>query len=399
MSQTDDPAARIIAQLAGEAELVDGGGFSLDPNEARRKLADRQLAERHTWILLVIEAAELLGVSAVEVRERVSGLTLELRGTVATELFEADELGELFTWVFVDLHRLALGPWRLARARQLLALAINAVLAGEVRSVALTRRTPTGSRQIVWTPAGRALVSERPGDPVAALELVVDQSLDAVASSAHGLAPRPELVAIGQRCGWGQVPLIVIGRELPRRPTPAVVRASAAIERDHLVIGEAELTATREGASLTIVSHGVQLETLELPGWALGFRAVWRRGYERDLSLGRAIRDPTFEAQVHATRLAHDQLVAQLHAIGQRVEFAGGQVAAVAPRPTNTLAAMVDDNASTLGHYSAWATLGFGFLAIAISGVATWVFAGAALLSALVAARSLRLRKVFGDEG
>ncbi|MFO3796514.1 MAG: hypothetical protein ACK8QZ_04415, partial [Anaerolineales bacterium] len=147
-----------------------------------------------------------------------------------------------------------------------------------------------------------------------------------------------------------------------------------------------------------IVSNGVQLETLELAGWALGFRAVWRRGYERDLSLGRAIRDPTFDAQVHATRIAHDQLVAQVHALGQRVEFAGG-VAAIPARPTNTLAAMVDDNASTLGHYSTWATLGFGFLAIAISGPATWVFASGALLSALVAARSLRLRKVFGDEG
>ena len=63
-ASNDDIAARLIAELAGEAEFIDGGGFTIDPEAARRKLADRQLADPDAWVLLVVE--EPRDVEAVE---------------------------------------------------------------------------------------------------------------------------------------------------------------------------------------------------------------------------------------------------------------------------------------------------------------------------------------------
>jgi hypothetical protein len=395
----DDTAARIMAELAGEAEFIDGGGFTIDPEAARKKLADRQLAEADAWILLVMETAELLGVEQVEIRERPAGLRIRLRGRTATELFSAAELGELFTWVFTELADLDPTQQRRARARQLLALGVNAALARPVRSVALARITPEQSHRVLLRPdAPGVLGAIAPGPHE--LELRFDANVEVARTTGQAFEPRPELGLVVERCGYGEVAIEIFGRAVPRRPAPAEPRATRNIEFEGEIVGVAEIVANDGWPRVMIVANGVLLESIPLPGWAQGFRALLREGFTRDLSLGRAIRDERFERLSMVVRSIHDQLVAELHARGQLV-LAGRSAPAPAHKPP-ALAAMINDADSSIGHTAIWAALGFGWMTAALVLSQSWIAAG--ILAAItcssiaVAVYFLRVRKVFGDE-
>ena len=395
---SEDIAAQLIADLEGEAEFIDGGGFSIDPEAARRKLADRQLADPDGWILLVMEAAELAGVDEIEIRERPLGLEISMRGAAGPALAPAGELDELFTWVFVELSSLPEAARRQARARQLLALGINAALARPVRSVALASITPEAGRRMLLRPSATGVIGAiKAGAPE--LELRFDAAVDTNAE----LFGRSELARVADRCGWGSAPIEILGRQVTRRPEPATVCAFRDITKGPTVLGRAELITKPVPASLTVIANGVELELIPLAGWAVGFRAVLYDGYERDLSLGHAIRSPAFDHLFNTIRSLHDTIVQEFQAQGGTVSFSGAAPARVDPNQGRTLQAMFNDAGNSIGHTTAWGAIGLGM----IGGVAILAgdLAAGALLGVLalgcgaVAAYFLRMRKVFGDEG
>ena len=393
-TSADDPAARLIAEFADEAEFIDGGGFSIDPEAARKKLANRLLAAPRAWILLVVEAAELVGAEKIEIRQRPMGLAVRLLGARTLRLAPGDELPELFTWVFAELSGLDPEAARVGRARQLLALAVNAALTLPVRSVSLSTVTPeSGTRMVLQPEAAGVVGAIAPGPP--AVELRFDSK------SLVGAEPTQELVLVAEHCGWGQVPIELIGRAVEPRRRAADIRSRLPIPFAGRAIGVAEITTDRASVpSAVVVANGVAIETLHLQGWAEGFRAVLYEGYERDLSLGHAIRNETFNQVFGQVRAVHDHLVALMAQQGEPVNYSSA--VPVAPKKADKLSNMLNDTDNSIGHNSAWAALGLGGMALMSIGsapVMAAIYAPAALIAGGVAFYYLRRRKVFGDEG
>ena len=395
----DDIAARLIAELAGEAEFIDGGGFTIDPEAARRKLADRQLADPDAWVLLVVEAAELAGVDTVELRERAAGLSVWLHGDAARSLAPADKLEELFSWVFTELDALTPDERRVARARQLLALGVNAALTRSARTVSLATIGPEGGRRMLLRPQAAGVIGAIEGGRPA-IELRLDATVEAAPSQTY--EPRPELPIVAARCGYGRAQVTALGRPVPRRPEPITPRASRPVERDGQTIGLAELGRTGDPL-LLVVANGVLLESIDLRGWATGFRALLHDGYERDLSLTRAVKDEAWDALLLRVREVHDQLVSEVSARGEAVVYAWGTPARQTAAKPDALSAMVNDGGNSIGHVATWGGVGLGMMTMLMIANSAW--AAAAVLGVLgvtsgaVALYFLRMRKVFGDEG
>ena len=311
MADSSDPIAEALARLVSEAELVDEGGFRVDGEAARRKLAERQLADPDAWLLLVLEAAEVIGSLRVEIIDLFVGVRVRLIGSGANELAPPASLERLFDWMFDEVESLPPVERRRGRARQLFAYAINAAsTSGEhERRVALRARSPEAGRSM-------SLIGQQPpqvktgrrGEP----RLDIDV-LDA-GNMQRWRITRPESALVVARAGYGQWPIHLAGRPLPPQPRLGQRRVDMPLELEGEQIGFAALLHARCQPRLVLVANGVELETEALLGHSLGFYAQVSDAFTRDLSLGRAVRDARFEAIMRCVNEAHEQLCAQQQA-------------------------------------------------------------------------------------
>lgn len=309
MADSSDPIAEALARLVHDAELVGEGGFSVDGEAARRKLAERQQADPDAWLLLVLEAAEVIGSLRVEIIDLFVGVRVRLIGPGATELAPPASLEGLFDWMFDEVETLAPVERRRGRARQLFAYAINAASSSGAyeRRVSLYARSPEAGRKLSMVGLGPLRVQTgRRGEP----RLDID-CLDVGNMKRWGLT-RPESAMVVARAGYGQWPIHLVGRPLPGQPRLGQRRVEMPLELEGEVIGFATLLATSCAPRLVLVANGVELETEALPGCSLGFYAQVADAFTRDLSLGRAVRDARFEAILASVSAAHEQLLAQV---------------------------------------------------------------------------------------
>lgn len=136
MSEPDDPSPpTAIARLEAEGELVvDQGQFTLDAAAARTKLADFRLAERHAWVLLVVEAGELLP-DARKIEFEIDNATTRVRLIGAS--LDAEDLRRLFDAVFAERGSAAV------EARRRLAIASHTAAGLDDRLVEIRSRDLT----------------------------------------------------------------------------------------------------------------------------------------------------------------------------------------------------------------------------------------------------------------
>jgi len=310
VSDSSDPIAEALARLVSEAELVSEGEFSIDGEAARAKLAARQLADPCAWLLLVLEAAEVVGSVRVEVLDLYLGVRVRLVGPGAIELAPPGSLERLFDRMFDEVESLPQPERRRGRARQLFAYAINAATAsGPKRRVILRARSPEGGRRLTLSGPGKPqLETGRRGEP----RLDID-CLDLGNMRAWGFI-RDESALVIARAGYGQWPIHVAGRPLPPQPRLGSRHVASELELDGERLGHAALLHAPSQPRLVLVANGVELETVPLPGFSLGFHAVVADAFARDLSLGRAIRDARFDAILTRVDEVHAQLVAELSA-------------------------------------------------------------------------------------
>ena len=116
----EDPAAELVDALAGAGEAVADGHFTLDGEAARAKLRERQLEDPHVYVLLLVEAACLLGGSE-------GAIAFELGSTSVARFagisLDADALADPFAAVFAPVPerpRPAQRRWSATAARRTL---------------------------------------------------------------------------------------------------------------------------------------------------------------------------------------------------------------------------------------------------------------------------------------
>ena len=278
-----EPAPGAIARLEAEGELVaDGRQFTLDTAAARAKLADYRLADPHAWVLLVVEAATLLGAKGVEfeinnaaTRARILGAQLELA-----------KLGRLFDAVFADRG----APQ--VEAQRRLAIAFDTASSLEARRVELSH-------------AGQALVLE-------AGELAEQASTDA-GSEGFGaalttLGPVREREQLRTKAAFADLPVVLDGERIS---SGFVVHAGFARRRFGPERGPGRGLITWDSlgdrTGIYLIASGVVIEQLSGEDWTASMVAlVDASALERDLSLSRFVRNEAFERLVAHAQAAHD---------------------------------------------------------------------------------------------
>lgn len=110
---------RMIAALAEGGELTEEGGFTLDREQARKKMRKFQLDDPHRYVLCVVRAAKLLGATKVEFEVDSDDVIIRFGGDTLTR----EDLDELYGALFEDRTTDRI------KARRELAIAMNAVMA------------------------------------------------------------------------------------------------------------------------------------------------------------------------------------------------------------------------------------------------------------------------------
>ena len=290
----EQPAPSAIALLEAEGELVvEQGQFTLDGTAARAKLADFRLADGHGWVLLVVEAANLL--DATRVQFDISNAVT--RAAIIGAELERDELERIFDTVFADR-----GDPRI-QARRCLAIACDAAASLEDRSVKLRSKrlglTFDGNverepdQEEIVLPGGRIELEVRDTGFGARLTTVGPLHERGLLTTQACFSPIP--VDLGEaRISEGFTLATGIG---PRSFGEAEGPGRGLIAWDGL----------GERSGIHLVANGVMIERLPGTNWKPNVVAlVDASAAKRDLSQSRFIRDTDFSTLVSTAQAAHD---------------------------------------------------------------------------------------------
>lgn len=305
----------LAAALAQGGELVDVGGFSLDPDKAREKLRDHQLEDPAAYVLLLVEAAWIAGGEGAR-----AGIQFELGSTSTAQFFglgfDPHELADVLGAVFRSKHKLSGEALARARVLQMLGLAINAALALEQNAVVLHHVDDQGRRtSLRFGAKGPPVIEHGRGESQLLTRIEV-----------HGKAldrrrPERERRLLGERCRYADFPIEVDGRAI-NTDHRALLELHG--ERQHAGVaitlgdpprnvGAATMLARAEPPKLLVLTRGVLSETLTMPNWHPGFVALVDVDLDKDLSQRRVRRDAAFDQVVDAVRRAHERLPKPTH--------------------------------------------------------------------------------------
>lgn len=330
-------AGSLLAELESGGELVDTGAFTIDSQQARRKLREYLLADPHAYVLLLIEAAVLGGANPVDVEVAGGNIVIGL-GPIH---LAAVELEQLFAAVFGDPST-SEGPERnRRRALQKLAYACNAALRLEPRAIDIIADDGHGGgHQLRLTPADDRGQLLRIG-PVSGVEVRIDE---------HGLmdlsAQEPrECELIRRHCEFSSVPIQLDGKRVSKGLEFALhvelvpddlsfsprARQITTIELDGRRIGCAGMRYSgKQPAQVTILTNGVLAERFvlgdtERPA-APDFGAIVDVDLDKDLGQNKLLRGPEFDRVMAAIWAVHDRIApadfgAPVH---DRVSVGGG---------------------------------------------------------------------------
>ena len=115
----------LIRNLGAQGERRGRGRFSMDTMRAREKLRDYQLAEPHWYVLLLVQAATLLGAERIDFEIDAD----DMRMRFDTRMLEPAAVVGLVDALFVDARD------DQTRGRQTLAFGLNAALSSSPRFV------------------------------------------------------------------------------------------------------------------------------------------------------------------------------------------------------------------------------------------------------------------------
>lgn len=302
MPASPDVASSLIAALADAGEHVDDGSFTLDPQQARAKLREFQLAEPLSYVLLLVEAATLAS-DRPHVSFRLGTTTVvQFAGVQLRDDDLRDPLAAVFTRSSGDAEQL-----RRIRVTQLLGLAANAALAAGAERVEVDSSDPAGVVTRVTLTADddeptRAVLRE-PGSGLAFR--YCGGTFDI------GRAARERALLI-EHCEISHTAISVDGERIDAGFAAAFagyrrVKTTAVAVDELGIIGQAARVGA-EPAKALIMTHGVLAETVALDNCRHGLLAVVDVDLRKDLSQQRLLRDPAFQQVIAAIERADDRL-------------------------------------------------------------------------------------------
>jgi hypothetical protein len=318
-------AGSLLADLEAGGELIDTGGFTIDSQQARRKLRDYQLADPHAYVLLLVEAAVLGGANPVKVEITAGQVHVEL-GPIS---FAATELEQLFAATFQDQDT-AQGPERnRRRALQKLAYACNAALRLDPQMIDIIADDGQGGgHHLRLTPTDDRGQLERIGPTVGVRVRITENALTDMT-----VAEPPERELIRRRCAFSSVPIQLDGERVskgmefalhveltpddlsfsPRARKVTAIELEGHAGRAGHRIGSAGMRYSgKQPAEVTILTNGVLAERFVLgdaqrPA-APDFGAIVDVDLGKDLGQNKIVRGLELDRVMAAIWAAHDRI-------------------------------------------------------------------------------------------
>lgn len=262
----------LIAALCAGGRVDSHGGFTLDREKAREKLRTFQVAEPHRYVQNLVALAVLRGAPAIAITCDSDDLWARFAGEPLT----AQDFEDLYSSAVAA----AAGPAE--RARQQLAVGINAALALDPRHVHVTSGPP----------GERVRLTVRPGmnDEI---EKVREAGAGTVIHVKQRLRPRlvgrfvrrvsggalPEVAALRERCQYAEIEVTLNGARVSR----GLDLSDLGVTHVHLLAASPTRACVAglrpeilpEG-ELRVVRHGVWISTLTHVHWPRGTIAVLR---------------------------------------------------------------------------------------------------------------------------
>lgn len=262
----------LIAALCAGGRVDSHGGFTLDREKAREKLRTFQVAEPHRYVQNLVALAVLRGAPAIAFTYDSDDLWARFAGEPLT----AQDFEDLYSSAVAS----AAGPAE--RARQQLAVGINAALALDPRHVHVTSGPPEERVRLTVRP-GRDDVIEKIRGRGEGTEIHVKLRLQPRLVGRFVRRVRggalPEVQALRERCQYAEIEVTLNGARVSR----GLDLSELDVVHAHMIAASptwACVAGLRAGATiegeLRVVRHGVWISTLTHPHWPGGTIAVLR---------------------------------------------------------------------------------------------------------------------------
>ncbi|MDC0671575.1 hypothetical protein [Nannocystis radixulma] len=254
----------LIASLCAEGRVDSHGGFTLDRAKAREKLRTFQVAEPHRYVLHLVALAALRGATAIEFEIDSDDLWARFDGAPLTEQDFEDLYSSNFAAATTDAER----------ARQQLAVGLNAALALNPRHVRVTSGPPGQRVLLEATHGAEDVIARVPGDRGAGTVIHVKQRFRpglVVRFFKHVLGDMPEATVLRERAVFARIPVRVEGLTLGAgEALTGVVQHRRELRDGAGRVCVAGLRPEPHAeAEVRLVRHGVWISTLRpkhLPG-------------------------------------------------------------------------------------------------------------------------------------
>lgn len=319
--------SELLQELAAAGAVEARGGFTIDPDKAREKLRQYQLADPHRYVLLLVEAAVSCAASKLEFEIDSDDVHLRFDGAS----FRYEQLENIYSSLFASVGEVSVEDLARLRGLQQLAFAINSAMALNPRFVRVVSVGADGlGARLELRPDAPDRIeriestdeqAHAPGNWIHVKDRFRPGLVIEFFRSIRGNLAETQLLR--EHCRWSRTPVLVNGQ---------LISKAMEFEEQHWTvidvfdppnegerIGRAVLGRQYEGRerlaepSAMLLSNGVFMESVAVPDGVPGFAAIVDSPrFGKDVSQTKLLRDAGYDSVLRAIRAAQDQTIARL---------------------------------------------------------------------------------------
>ncbi len=299
LSHVDD----FVQALAEQGELHSAGGFTLDRDVAREKMQRFGLAEPHSYVLELVQAAVLKGATRIDFDIDADDMRMSFNGRPFTQTDFSALYDALFTEGEGD-------DWE---ARRQLAIALHAAEGLKPAFIAIVSggNRHEQSVQLVLTPGKPdQLHTQNLMDKRTHIHVKQRLSKLDLGRVRENIAGRlPEEIALRERCGWARLPILLDGEQISIGTEIPSDQSIVQFE-DGALWGLAKHHPEHDKQAVYLVCNGVNVASRELPTSERspgGFAAVVSSPhFRKDLSQRDVVENDVYERALALAEQALD---------------------------------------------------------------------------------------------
>ncbi len=296
--------ADLVAELGGAGRLHSTGSFTLDRDVAREKMAKFQLADPHSYVLELVQAAHLKGARRMDFRIDTNDTHARFYGRP----FTLGQLERLYDAVLNDTHTAD------EKAQRLLALGLHTALGLKPKYILVASGNGERGSRLELRPGAEDRLLEL-DSPVQGTTIHVRTSLGRTLTRLGQDGRLPEEKVLRERCGYERMLVVLDGKQLADSTGPEEPAQQLRLDEGGLHV----LATFRPGATtgrMHFVCRGVCIDHRPLP--EIGRVSpeysivITSPNFETDLSLRSIVENDEYRRAVSvATRALHEVLAAR----------------------------------------------------------------------------------------